>query len=199
MWPRTIADVFAALHRAGYRVDMLLEPEPVRSADPARRSRRRSSGAPARKASDRAERRASIDPNYPGLSTLRRGSDDGKDALAHGGRLGPESREDTHRRTVVERKYAEQQVLGADVVVPGANDSLAAFASACFASSRNGDGPIGSSSALPTTASRTRSRTMSQKPSATAARPAVRAGAREGDARCRLRRPSREPLRLGRT
>jgi SAM-dependent methyltransferase len=34
LWPRTIADVFAALHRAGYRVDALLEPEPVRSADP---------------------------------------------------------------------------------------------------------------------------------------------------------------------
>ncbi len=33
-WPRTLADVFAALHRAGYRVDALLEPEPVRSADP---------------------------------------------------------------------------------------------------------------------------------------------------------------------
>jgi SAM-dependent methyltransferase len=33
-WPRTIADVFAALHRAGYRVDALLEPEPLRSADP---------------------------------------------------------------------------------------------------------------------------------------------------------------------
>jgi SAM-dependent methyltransferase len=34
VWPRTVADVFAALHRAGYRVDALLEPEPVRSADP---------------------------------------------------------------------------------------------------------------------------------------------------------------------
>jgi SAM-dependent methyltransferase len=34
VWPRTIADVFSALHRAGYRVDALLEPEPVRSADP---------------------------------------------------------------------------------------------------------------------------------------------------------------------
>jgi SAM-dependent methyltransferase len=32
--PRTIADVFSALHRAGYRVDMLLEPEPLSSADP---------------------------------------------------------------------------------------------------------------------------------------------------------------------
>jgi SAM-dependent methyltransferase len=34
LWQRTIADVFGALHRAGYRVDALLEPEPVRSADP---------------------------------------------------------------------------------------------------------------------------------------------------------------------
>ncbi|MDZ4827431.1 MAG: class I SAM-dependent methyltransferase [Actinomycetota bacterium] len=34
LWPRSIADVFAALHRAGYRVDVLLEPEPVRSSDP---------------------------------------------------------------------------------------------------------------------------------------------------------------------
>ena len=34
MWPRTIADIFSALHRAGYRVDALLEPEPVRSSDP---------------------------------------------------------------------------------------------------------------------------------------------------------------------
>jgi SAM-dependent methyltransferase len=34
VWPRTIADVFAALHRAGYRVDALIEPEPVQSADP---------------------------------------------------------------------------------------------------------------------------------------------------------------------
>jgi SAM-dependent methyltransferase len=32
--PRTIAGVFAALHRAGYRADVLLEPEPLRSADP---------------------------------------------------------------------------------------------------------------------------------------------------------------------
>jgi len=32
--PRTIADVFAALHRAGYRVDVLLEPEPTYSTDP---------------------------------------------------------------------------------------------------------------------------------------------------------------------
>ena len=34
LWPRTNAEVFAALHRAGYRVDMLLEPEPLRSSDP---------------------------------------------------------------------------------------------------------------------------------------------------------------------
>jgi SAM-dependent methyltransferase len=34
LWPRTVADVFAALHRAGYRIDALLEPEPVRSSDP---------------------------------------------------------------------------------------------------------------------------------------------------------------------
>jgi SAM-dependent methyltransferase len=34
LWPRTTADVFAALHRAGYRVDTLVEPEPVRSSDP---------------------------------------------------------------------------------------------------------------------------------------------------------------------
>jgi hypothetical protein len=26
--------VFSALHRAGYRVDVLLEPEPVQSSDP---------------------------------------------------------------------------------------------------------------------------------------------------------------------
>jgi ubiquinone/menaquinone biosynthesis C-methylase UbiE len=32
--PRPIAEVFAALHRAGYRADMLLEPEPLRSSDP---------------------------------------------------------------------------------------------------------------------------------------------------------------------
>jgi SAM-dependent methyltransferase len=31
---RTVADVFAALHRAGFRVDALLEPEPVASHDP---------------------------------------------------------------------------------------------------------------------------------------------------------------------
>jgi SAM-dependent methyltransferase len=34
LWPRTVGDVFAALHRAGYRVDALLEPEPIRSSDP---------------------------------------------------------------------------------------------------------------------------------------------------------------------
>jgi len=34
VWPRTIADVFSALHRASYRVDALLEPEPIRSSDP---------------------------------------------------------------------------------------------------------------------------------------------------------------------
>ena len=34
VWPRTIAEVFSALHRAGLRIDALLEPEPVRSADP---------------------------------------------------------------------------------------------------------------------------------------------------------------------
>jgi hypothetical protein len=33
VFPRTIADVFSALHRAGYRVDVLLEPDTVRSAD----------------------------------------------------------------------------------------------------------------------------------------------------------------------
>ncbi len=34
LWPRSFADTFAALHRAGYRVDVLLEPEPLRSSDP---------------------------------------------------------------------------------------------------------------------------------------------------------------------
>ncbi|GIU85951.1 MAG: hypothetical protein KatS3mg009_0466 [Acidimicrobiia bacterium] len=34
VWPRTVAAVFGALHRAGLRVDALLEPEPVRSPDP---------------------------------------------------------------------------------------------------------------------------------------------------------------------
>ncbi len=32
VWPRTIAEVFASLHRAGYRVELLLEPEPNGSA-----------------------------------------------------------------------------------------------------------------------------------------------------------------------
>jgi SAM-dependent methyltransferase len=34
VWPRTIGEIFASLHRAGYRVDALLEPEPLQSADP---------------------------------------------------------------------------------------------------------------------------------------------------------------------
>ncbi len=34
VWPRTIAEMFSSLHRAGYRVDVLLEPEPLRSSDP---------------------------------------------------------------------------------------------------------------------------------------------------------------------
>jgi SAM-dependent methyltransferase len=34
VYPRTIADVFAAFHRAGFRVDALLEPEPRGSRDP---------------------------------------------------------------------------------------------------------------------------------------------------------------------
>ncbi len=34
LWPRSVADVFSALHRAGYRVDVLLEPEAMRSSDP---------------------------------------------------------------------------------------------------------------------------------------------------------------------
>jgi SAM-dependent methyltransferase len=34
LWPRTIAEVFASLHRAGFRVDALLEPEDVTSSDP---------------------------------------------------------------------------------------------------------------------------------------------------------------------
>ena len=38
MWPRTLADVFAALHRAGYRVEVLVEPEPMRGATRARRA-----------------------------------------------------------------------------------------------------------------------------------------------------------------
>jgi hypothetical protein len=34
LYPRTVAEMFSALHRAGYRVDTILEPELVRSADP---------------------------------------------------------------------------------------------------------------------------------------------------------------------
>jgi len=34
IWSRTMADVFASLHRAGYRVELLLEPEPAGSGDP---------------------------------------------------------------------------------------------------------------------------------------------------------------------
>jgi SAM-dependent methyltransferase len=34
VWPRTIGEIFASLHRAGYRVDALLEPEPLQSTDP---------------------------------------------------------------------------------------------------------------------------------------------------------------------
>jgi SAM-dependent methyltransferase len=34
VWPRTIGEVFASLHRAGYRVDALLEPEPLQPSDP---------------------------------------------------------------------------------------------------------------------------------------------------------------------
>ena len=34
MLSRSIADIFAALHRAGYHADALLEPAPVRSSDP---------------------------------------------------------------------------------------------------------------------------------------------------------------------
>jgi SAM-dependent methyltransferase len=34
VFPRTTADVFASLHRAGYRVDALIEPEPPPSGDP---------------------------------------------------------------------------------------------------------------------------------------------------------------------
>jgi SAM-dependent methyltransferase len=34
VWPRTIADVFSSLHRAGYRVEQLLEPDPPSSSDP---------------------------------------------------------------------------------------------------------------------------------------------------------------------
>jgi SAM-dependent methyltransferase len=36
VWPRTLAEVFAGFHRAGYRVDVLLEPEPFDAGtDPA--------------------------------------------------------------------------------------------------------------------------------------------------------------------
>jgi SAM-dependent methyltransferase len=34
IWPRTIADVFVSLHRAGYRVELLLEPESITTGDP---------------------------------------------------------------------------------------------------------------------------------------------------------------------
>lgn len=34
LYPRTVGDVFAAAGRAGFRIDVLLEPAPVRSADP---------------------------------------------------------------------------------------------------------------------------------------------------------------------
>jgi SAM-dependent methyltransferase len=34
VWPRTIADVFSSMHRAGYRVELLLEPEPAAPSDP---------------------------------------------------------------------------------------------------------------------------------------------------------------------
>jgi SAM-dependent methyltransferase len=34
LYPRTIGDVFAAAGRAGFRIDVLLEPVPLRSADP---------------------------------------------------------------------------------------------------------------------------------------------------------------------
>lgn len=34
IWPRTIADVFASLHRAGYRVELLLEPESASTGGP---------------------------------------------------------------------------------------------------------------------------------------------------------------------
>ncbi|MDQ1532325.1 MAG: hypothetical protein QOF28_86 [Actinomycetota bacterium] len=34
LYPRTIGDVFAAAGRAAFRIDVLLEPEPLRSADP---------------------------------------------------------------------------------------------------------------------------------------------------------------------
>jgi hypothetical protein len=34
IWPRTIADVFASLHRAGYRVELLIEPESASTGGP---------------------------------------------------------------------------------------------------------------------------------------------------------------------
>jgi SAM-dependent methyltransferase len=34
VFPRTLAEVFASLHRAGYRVDLVLEPEPAEATDP---------------------------------------------------------------------------------------------------------------------------------------------------------------------
>jgi SAM-dependent methyltransferase len=34
IWPRTIADVFASLHRAGYRVELLIEPESASPGGP---------------------------------------------------------------------------------------------------------------------------------------------------------------------
>ncbi|HEV7523468.1 MAG TPA: class I SAM-dependent methyltransferase [Acidimicrobiia bacterium] len=34
VWPRTTADVFASAHRAGYRVELLLEPEPDGRGEP---------------------------------------------------------------------------------------------------------------------------------------------------------------------
>jgi ubiquinone/menaquinone biosynthesis C-methylase UbiE len=34
VFPRTIADIFAALHRAGYRVDVIIEPEATQTSDP---------------------------------------------------------------------------------------------------------------------------------------------------------------------
>ena len=51
--PRTIADVFAALHRAGYRVDVAARARAGRCADPGPTGPAASSGGPARKASSR--------------------------------------------------------------------------------------------------------------------------------------------------
>ena len=53
LYPHTIAEVFTGLHRAGFRVDMLLEPRTGRRR-PARSCPRPSSGGPARKARERA-------------------------------------------------------------------------------------------------------------------------------------------------